>query len=121
MKAARIAALATLAAGAAIGLAGPANAELQDGSYTQTVTESDTFVVGQAHPWNVSDCGPDCKRVTSEGQSLYDFHRQGNTWTSSAPETAQAWGYDDILDNDSLAGTLTNSDGSYFKYQLKKN
>lgn len=121
MKAAHIAALATLAAGAAIGLAGPANAELEDGSYTNTVTESNKFEVGQTQTWNVSDCGPDCKHVTTEGGSARDYHRQGNSWTASAPQTAQMRGADYVLDNDSLAGTITYSDGSYLKYQLTKN
>lgn len=122
MKALRFATLAALMAGASIGLAGPALADLQDGSYTETVTESNKFKVGQTQTWNVADCGPDCRHVeVVGGNTPYDFHRTGSTWTASQPDSPSAWGFTTTIDNDSLAGTFTFDDGAFYKYQLKKN
>lgn len=121
MKAARIAALATLVAGASIGLAGPAYAELTDGSYTMTITESNQFKVGQNQTWQVGSCGPDCRHVeVAGGDTPYDFRLAGSTWNASQP-TGQAHGFTTSVDDGSLAGTFTFDDGAYYKYQLKKN
>ncbi|ORW09822.1 hypothetical protein AWC16_14875 [Mycolicibacter longobardus] len=121
MKALRFATLTTLVVGASLGLAGPANAELQDGSYTATITESNKFQVGQTQTWNVGSCGPDCRHVELVGgDTPYDFHRDGSTWTASQPSGA-AHGFTTTIENDSLAGTFTFDDGAFYKYQLKKN
>ncbi|MFL0179224.1 hypothetical protein [Mycobacterium sp. SMC-15] len=116
-----IAALATLVAGASVGLAGPAKADLTDGSYTMTMTESDQFKVGQTQTWNVGSCGPDCRHVeVAGGDTPYDFHLAGNSWTAAQP-SGQSHGFTTTVDNNSLAGTFTFDDGAYYKYQLKKN
>ncbi|NDJ91395.1 hypothetical protein [Mycolicibacter kumamotonensis] len=96
MRATRISCLAALAAGASLGLAGPANAELADGTYTMTISESNQFQVGQTQTWHVGSCGPD-------------------------QPPGQAHGFITTVENTSLSGTFTFDDGAYYKYQLKKN
>jgi hypothetical protein len=121
MRATRISCLAALAAGASLGLAGPANAELADGTYTMTISESNQFQVGQTQTWHVGSCGPDCRHVeVAGGDTPYDFHLSGDSWMASQPP-GQAHGFITTVENTSLSGTFTFDDGAYYKYQLKKN
>lgn len=122
MKTFRIAALATLVAGAGLGLAGPAHADLNDGTYTMTITASDQFQVGSTQTWNVGSCGPDCRHVdVVGGDTPYDFHLIGESWSAAQPPSAQAYGFTTSIDNGSLAGTFDFEDGAHYNYQLKKN
>ena len=117
----RLAAPAALALGAALGLAGPASADLNDGTYTMTITASNQFKVGQTQTWNVGSCGPDCRHAeVAGGDTPYDFHLAGNSWTAGQP-SGQAHGFTTTVDNSSLAGTFTFDDGASYNYQLKKN
>lgn len=54
------------------------------------------------------------------GDTPYDFHLAGNSWTASQP-SGRAHGFTTTVENDSLAGTFTFDDGAYYKYRLQKN
>jgi hypothetical protein len=75
----RIAAAGAALVCASIGLAGPANAEALDGSYT-AVLSSSSGPATLTQTWDFVPCGPDCARRIADGLEL---HLQGNTWTGS--------------------------------------
>jgi hypothetical protein len=108
MKTMRIATLAAVVAGAAVGLASPASAELTDGIYelryiVDPSPTPDTIVV--------TSCGAGCKHIQMTGPyTPSDYHLQGNTWTATSVEgTART------IDNDTLAGSAAGN-----AYQLVK-
>jgi hypothetical protein len=74
MKRKRIATLAAVLAGASIGLAGPASAELVDGTYDMVRTG------GEALHLVVTSCGAGCKQTSINGGTPRDYHLEGNTW-----------------------------------------
>jgi hypothetical protein len=96
MKTMRIATLATVVAGAAVGLASPASAELTDGTYEIT------YIGDPSPPINmlVTSCGAGCKhtQIAGAGGSV-DFHLHGNTWTGQSEDATVT------IDNDTLRGS----------------
>jgi hypothetical protein len=90
-------AVGAVLAGCAIGLAGPASAELTDGTYTLDYighpSDSKTMVV--------ISCGDGCKHMQIVGADPggVDFHLQGNTWTGLSSGTVVT------IDNDALGGS----------------
>jgi hypothetical protein len=86
--------------GAAIGLAGPASAELTDGTYQLTYLanpgpEPRTVVV--------TSCGDGCKRFQIPGPyTPLDYHLQGDTWTATGAD-----GNTQTINNNTLAGTIS--------------
>jgi hypothetical protein len=101
MKTMRIAALAAVMAGAAVGLASPASAELLDGTYDQTNPDGHTVAVV------FTSCGADCKHADYPGTSApqREYHLKGNTWTASIGKYNEV----ETIDNDTLAYTMTSS------------
>jgi hypothetical protein len=98
LKTTRIAILAVAMAGAAVGLAGAASAQLTEGTYTWTMTGG-TFSGVQSH-WVLSTCGQDCLTIRFSTGNQTEVHRQGNAWTG--PGTKDGCTY--TIDNNSLAG-----------------
>jgi hypothetical protein len=84
-------------AGAAVGLASPASAELTDGTY-----EMKYLAVPGPPPITVvfTSCGDGCKssQVVGPYEPLV-FHLQGDTWTATRPN-----GSLETFDNNTLAG-----------------
>jgi hypothetical protein len=98
-------------AGAAIGLASSASAQLTEGSYAINTTGGGGGM--QIHSqWVVTPCGQDCFTVRFSNGESTDFHLQGNTWTG-----INAAGCTWTVDNDSLAGRNSCS----LPIQLTKN
>jgi hypothetical protein len=103
MKTLRIATLATVLAGAAVGLASPASAELIDGTYQRTgdgsagSTFSEKTIV-------VTSCGAGCENLaqTLLSDEVVQMHLDGKTWTGT-----NSFGDALTIDNDSLTGTET--------------
>lgn len=105
MKTIRMAALATLLTGAAVGLAAPAAAELLDGTYEETQdlnSGSRTLTVV------ITSCGSGCKNLAGAytTDEVQHFHLQGKTWTAT-----DSMGSVFTIDDDSLAGLW---DSQYF-------
>lgn len=80
-------------AGAALGLAGPASAQLDEGGYTWTSAG------GISTHWVLSSCGQNCMTVRFSNGEVTDLHLDGNTWTGT-----DAKGCTRTIDNNSLAG-----------------
>jgi hypothetical protein len=99
--------------GAAVGLAGPASAQLEPGSYTvATVGGQFSGVKGS---WVVTSCGQNCLTVLyPDGKKTVDFHLEGNTWTGNDPECVRT------IDNNSLTVRADCGSG-LFESQLTKN
>lgn len=106
MKALRIAALATLMAGSAVGLASPAAAEPLGGTYAVTGEALQDNVT-----WLFTSCGPDCVGADGGGQLL----RQGNVWAG----TINA-GCVTSIDENTLAGSYQCPMLPPFPIQLTK-
>ena len=94
--------------GCAIGLAGPASAELTDGTYEMT------YLANPGPPPRtivITSCGDGCKHTQIVGPyEATEYHLQGNTWTAPAPD-----GFPRTIDNDTLAGSA-----STWAFQLTK-
>jgi hypothetical protein len=97
-------AIGTVLAGCAIGLAGPASAELADGTYQMT------YLVDPGPPETlvVTSCGEGCKTVQMIGYQAAEYRLQGSTWIASdgSPKT---------IDDNTLAGSANT-----WAYQLTK-
>lgn len=111
--------------GAAIGLACPANAALDAGTYKMKITSTNQprdFKVGSGQYWNAEDCGQDCRHVTiPNGDVPYDFQRSGSTWTAVNPNPPVGPGFTVTVDDNSLAGSMAYADGAQFGFQLTRN
>lgn len=99
MNTTRIATLAAVMAGAAVGLAAPAAADLVDGTYEETQEWNSgpkTLTV------NITSCGAGCKNLAGAytTDELQQYHLQGKTWTAT-----DSFHSTFTLDNDSLTGT----------------
>lgn len=117
----RIATLAAILAGAAVGLAAPASAELLDGTYEVTnYTSSSGAQTGGSKTWVISSCGAGCKRVNVPGDTTggNEYHLQGNTWTCITPSGATVY----TIDDTSLVGSvgMPGDDTPDATYQLVK-
>ena len=101
-------AVGVVLAGAAVGLAAPASADLTDGTYQMTYLavpgpEPRTMVV--------TSCGAGCKHMQIPGPyTAVEYHLQGDTWTAPADD-----GYPKTIDNNTLAGSA-----STWGFQLTK-
>jgi hypothetical protein len=102
-------------AGAALGLAGPASAQLGEGSYTWTVTGG--AMTGIHSPWGLTPCGQSCLNVQFSNGKTTDLHLQGNTWTGPMPDTGCIW----TLDNNSLTGRNDCPGSPLIEFQLTNN
>lgn len=113
----RIAALAALAAGASVALAGPASADSLDGNYTATVTGGSIAPPGITKTWMFTPCGPGCAtRDVPDRPNLHcEFHLQGTTWTCS-PHA----GISDTLDATTLVAHSVEPGGT-IDWQLTRN
>ncbi len=87
-----------LLAGAAVGLAAPASADLVDGSYQLTYSEPDG---PPPTTWIVTSCGAGCKTLQSPPYDPTDWHLQGSTWTAPSED-----GSTHTIDNNTLAGSV---------------
>jgi hypothetical protein len=98
MKIKRFAFLAAAMAGAAVGLAAPASAELTDGAYEMRYVKNpsptpDIIVV--------TSCGAGCKHFQMNGPyEPFEYHLEGNTWTAPSKN-----GLPNTIDNNTLAGS----------------
>lgn len=103
MKTMRIATLAAVLAGAAVGLASPASAALLDGTYQRTGDGPAGSQFSEATVV-VTPCGADCKNLagTLRSDEVVQMHLEGKTWTGTNS-------FHDVLtiDNDSLTGSET--------------
>ena len=75
-------ALGAALVGAQIALAIPASADPAAGAYTGTILEAEQYNAGDAAPFTVDPCGPDCVHVVQTGKG-WELHRQGNIWAES--------------------------------------
>ena len=98
--------------GAAVGLAGPASAQLDPGTYTATAT--DGLFAGAQTRWVVTSCGEDCLTVLLSNGKIVDFHPQGNNWIGSDPQCV--W----TVDNNSLVYGAVCGGGDPMNFQLSK-
>ena len=74
---------------ATTGLAGPATAEVPDGTYQLTVIQGDQHIHNGAHQGaKFSPCGPDCLHVVKPPEQT-DLHLQGGTWFGAAQVGSQ--------------------------------
>jgi len=81
----RVAAVAAVTVGVAIGLAGPANADLTDGIYAADVT-SEGMEMFPTNDWVFTSCGPGCLRREinpPSPETVLEFRLQGGTWVAS--------------------------------------
>jgi hypothetical protein len=105
MKTMRIASLAAMMAGAAVGLASPASAALLDGTYERTGDGPAGSMFAEATVV-VTSCGTGCKNLagTLKSDEVVQLHLQGTTWTGTNS-------LHDVLtvDNDSLTGSETGA------------
>jgi hypothetical protein len=88
-------------AGAAVGLASPASAELTDGNY-----QGNLEINGSSHPWVVTPCGAGCKSVqwdTGDATGTDTYHLNGNIWTAEPSGTTNLT---KTIDNNTLLATL---------------
>ncbi|WIM88855.1 hypothetical protein PT015_05085 [Candidatus Mycobacterium wuenschmannii] len=99
MKLTRLAALAAVLTGAAVGLAAPAFADLADGAYQATPDQPDMKVLNVV----VSSCGVGCKNIAGIVKDDLPFHLDGASWTST-----DRFGDVRTIDNNSLTGTWTS-------------
>jgi len=92
---------AAVMAGAALGLAAPASADLTDGNYQATYESN-----GAIHPWVVTSCGASCKSVqwdSGDATGTDTYHLSGHIWTAEPtglPNTTKT------IDNNTLLATL---------------
>jgi hypothetical protein len=114
MAIARAVAVGVVLAGAAIGVASLASAELGEGSYAVNSTGGGGGM-GIHSQWVVTPCGQGCLTVRFSNGETTDFHLQGNTWTG-----ANAAGCIWTVDNNSLAG-LDHCPAISIDVQLTKN
>lgn len=88
-------------AGCAIGLAGPASAELTDGTYQLTYVADGG---PPPRPMVVTSCGDGCKHTQIVGPyNASEFHLQGDTWTAPSADGSLM-----TIDNNTLAGSANN-------------
>lgn len=80
--------------GTAVGLAGPASAQLEPGSYTN-ISVGGMFA-GIKSPWVITPCGENCLTVLYPNGKTVNYQLHGNTWTGNDPECVRT------IDNDSL-------------------
>jgi hypothetical protein len=95
-------------AGAAVGLASPASAELTDGTYQMAYLANP----GPA-PITVvfTPCGDGCKSSKVVGPyEAQEFHLQGDTWTAPRPN-----GSIETIDNNTLTGQVGKWNVQYTK------
>ena len=107
-------AVGVVVAGAAVGLASPASADLHSGSYTATVTNGGGRVrPGVTHLWTLTSCGSGCLHIHGDDPVWdKDIHLQGNTWTPADN------GF--TIDNDSLVESETFN-GANIQWQWAQN
>jgi hypothetical protein len=112
MKFMRITTLAAVAAGAAVGLAIPASAELLDGTYNRNAVGGPRGP-GEEHPTTVviTSCGAGCKHVEYPGTNVppEDYRLSGNIWTYENPDRKII----ETIDNDTLATTLGSTAANF--------
>jgi hypothetical protein len=112
MKFMRITTLAAVAAGAAVGLATPASAELVDGTYNRNAVGGPRGP-GEEHPTTVviTSCGAGCKHVEYPGTNVppEDYRLSGNIWTYENPDRKII----ETIDNDTLATTLGSTAANF--------
>ncbi len=105
MKIVRIASLAAVMAGAAVGWASPASAALVDGTYQRTGDGPAGSVFAEATVV-VTSCGAGCKNLagTLKNDEVVQLHLEGTTWTGTNS-------FHDVLtvDNDALTGSETGA------------
>lgn len=85
----RITAMSVVVAAAAVGLAGPANADLLAGTYEAKVVTAGMEIF-PTKLWVFIPCGPDCLVREIEppnAKTLVELRRQGNSWSGSAGGT----------------------------------
>ncbi len=106
MKIIRIATLAAVMAGAAVGLASPASAELIDGSYERTGDGPAGSNFAGPITVIVSSCGAGCRNLagTLKSDEVVQLHLGGSTWTGTNSFHDQL-----TIDNNSLTGTETGA------------
>jgi hypothetical protein len=100
--------------GVAVGLAGPASAELVNGTYTAVIGNTATTT----QTWAFTPCGQNCMGLSiGEGAPIREMHLQGNTW--SAVPFGDNGMCSTTIDNTSLAGE-TGCGGMTLHVQLSK-
>jgi hypothetical protein len=95
-------AVGVVLAGAAVGLASPASADLTDGTYQAN------YDFGGSHPWVVTSCGAGCKSVqwdSGDATGTDTYRLNGNTWTTGAPKGEI--NSVNTIDNNTLVATNT--------------
>lgn len=101
----KVAELAAVMVGAAVGLAAPASADLVDGNYQRTGDGPGGNFQGTL-PVVITSCGNGCKSLagTLTNGEVVQLHLQGQTWTGTNS-------LNDVLtiDNVSLTGTETGA------------
>lgn len=100
--------------GAAVGLAGPASAQLDPGTYTATATADQGLFAGVKSRWVVTSCGENCLTVLFSNGKTVNFQLQGNNWIGSDPECV--W----TVDNNSLVYRADCGGGASMNAQLSK-
>ena len=106
MKIIRIATLAAVMAGAAVGLASPASAELIDGSYERTGDGPAGSVLAGPRTVVFTPCGTGCKNMAGSlmTDEVIQFHLNGKTWNGTDSS------HDELtIDDVSLTGTETSA------------
>lgn len=98
--------------GAGIGLASQASAQLESGSYTQTVIGG--MLAGASAPLEFTSCGQDCLTALFPNGDVVNFQLQGSTWTGNDPECVRT------IDNNTLKIGVDCGDG-FSESQLAKN
>ena len=108
-------AVAAMACGAALGLAGPASADALSGAYSATAIEGGLGMdTGTVSNWTFSNCGVDCSHLHTSGGIETDLHLQNNVWSGADNKGCFA-----SLDNSSLVYTVVCPSGRIV-FQLSK-
>jgi len=99
--------------GAGIGLAAPASAQLEAGSYTYTSIGG--MFGGISAPLELTPCGQNCLAAHYPNGMVVNFQLQGDTWTGNDPECVRT------IDNNTLRMGAVCGDGDPGESQLVKN
>ena len=106
-----------LCVGVAVGLAAPASAQLEEGSYTVTQIGGDG-PAGFRLQWILHSCGPSCMTVQFPNANTLDLRLQGDTWSAVGADNGCLY----VIDNKTLVLHQSCADlGATYDKQLSKN
>lgn len=111
----RACAAGALIVGVAVGVAAPASAQLEEGSYT--ATQIGGGFAGVHTEWTLHACGPSCMTIQFANGRTLDLHLDSDTWSGNDVENGCQY----AIDNKSLVVHQNCSSLGSYEKQLSKN